>query len=367
MVAQTGALIRHPGTQLVLLRRPVRPAPSLRWRTITRIAARHQAAIAPLKLVGGALAGAFVTLAIMSYLDAPQDTPAVERVRNETIVYRQDRPGVSQGHTYTEQVEATDDLDDDGVPSNYPRTVQTVHFVNPDAPTTLGTITAAARQSIRQALIKVGGFVAFAPKEDAQDGNLKIAIPHKPGSGIMDEVDAYLWDVYERMPIKKDGTGDFTWKDQAAAKRMGVSLEDYVIGGMDPEFREQLFHAGREMDAAGIQWSMLSAFRDDYRQRLASGFKASVGNSLHGGSRRTGGYGHGRAIDVASADGSMEEVWRWFDAHGAKYGLYRPMPGIDPAHIQQRGDWHKIAMSLRETRIRAAAADNKAKVAKAGL
>jgi hypothetical protein len=60
-----------------------------------------------------------------------------------------------------------------------------------------------------------------------------------------------------------------------------------VLGGMDGEFREQLYHAGRAMDAAGLQWSMLSAFRDDYRQSLASGYKASTSNSLHGGSRRT--------------------------------------------------------------------------------
>jgi hypothetical protein len=122
------------------------------------------------------------------------------------------------------------------------------------------------------------------------------------------------------------------------------------------------------MDAAGLQWSLLSAFRDDYRQALASGFKARVGNSLHGGSRRTGGYGHGRAIDVAAIDGSNnDEVWRWFDSHGAKYGLNRPMPGYDPAHVQQRGDWHKIAVALRESRIRTAAADAKSKVAKAGF
>jgi len=89
----------------------------------------------------------------------------------------------------------------------------------------------------------------------------------------MDQVDDYLWEVYQRVPIKKDGIGDFTWKDRRRPKHMGLCLQDYVIGGMDPEFREQLYHAGRAMDAAGLQWSMLSAFRDDYRQGLASGYK----------------------------------------------------------------------------------------------
>jgi hypothetical protein len=44
-----------------------------------------------------------------------------------------------------------------------------------------------------------------------------------------------------------------------------MSIQDYVIGGMDADFREQLYHAGRAMDSNGINWSMLSAFRDDYR------------------------------------------------------------------------------------------------------
>jgi hypothetical protein len=172
----------------------------------------------------------------------------------------------------------------------------------------------------------------------------------KPPGGAVDEVEEYLWDVYQRAPVKRDSGGDFTWKDQAAAKRLGMSLSTYVIGGMDPDFREQLYHAGKAMDAAGIHWSMLCAFRDDWRQQIASGFKAHAGNSLHGGSRATGGYGHGRAIDVTSADGKDEEVWHWVDAHGARFGLRRPMPGVDPAHIQAGGDWHRVALALREGR-----------------
>jgi hypothetical protein len=193
-----------------------------------------------------------------------------------------------------------------------------------------------------------GAFV-FAPPTRPQSEDS--AAPASKRVGTMDEVDAYLWEVYRRAPIKRDSTGDFTWKDVAAAKRMGLSLQAYVIGGMDPDFREQLYHAGRAMDAAGIPWSMLSAFRDDYRQRIASGLKASTGNSAHGGSARTGGYGHGQAIDVTAADGNDDAVWRWLDAHGAKYGLYRPLPGADPAHTQPRAGWHKLALALRISRL----------------
>jgi hypothetical protein len=46
----------------------------------------------------------------------------------------------------------------------------------------------------------------------------------KSDAGHMDEVDAYLWDVYERTRVKKDNSGDFTWKDPAAAKHMGKTL-----------------------------------------------------------------------------------------------------------------------------------------------
>lgn len=187
----------------------------------------------------------------------------------------------------------------------------------------------------------------------------------------MDPVEQYLWEVYQRKPVKSDSTGDFTWKDQAAAKRLGLSLRAYVIGGMDPDFREQLYHAGHAMDANGLRWSMLSAFRDDYRQGLAAGFKAHGGNSLHGGSRATGGYGYGRAIDITSAEGESEEIWHWIDAHGAKYGLLRPMTRIDPAHIQARGAYHDLAHELREARVKlenklnghTAAAAGKTKVA----
>jgi hypothetical protein len=364
MIAREGAVPRRAA--LYLPRPAAGSAASSRWPSIALIAARHRDVAFPLTLAASALAGALVTSAIMDCQDSSQDskpdgrpeTFALASARSEIVAYRQEnlpqehlpRTGEEQGssqHLDTEQVEASDDLDDESVQSNFPRTVQTVRFVNPDARAGIGAVAATARDSIRQAMVKVEGLVGLGPKADTGGDAVR-----KPSASVMDQVDTYLWDVYRRIAIKKDGTGDFTWKDPAAAKHVHMALKDYVIGGMDPEFREQLYHAGRAMDAAGLQWSMLSAFRDDYRQGLASGFKASVGNSLHGGSRRTGGYGHGRAIDITGPEGKESDVWHWIDAHGAKYGLHRPLPGADPAHIQQRGDWHKIALALREGRIR---------------
>jgi hypothetical protein len=235
---------------------------------------------------------------------------------------------------------------EDFLTTSLTKTVRTVSFVRPPAQEA-----AAARPRFP---------VAFS-LASVDSRAVDLDKPGVTGKGVAkefdDEVSQYLWDVYERSPTKKDGSGDFTWKDPAAAKRVGMSLPKYVIGGMDPDFREQLYHAGRAMDADGIRWSILSAFRDDYRQRIASGIKASGGNSLHGGSRRTGGYGHGQAVDVAAADdGDMSDVWQWIDKHGAKYGLFRPMPGYDPAHIQSRGEWRKLAASLRQARIKEAKA-----------
>jgi hypothetical protein len=359
-------------TALYLPRRPARFT-TFCPQSIALVAARHRNRTFPLTLGASALVGALVTSATIEKpavgrQEVKLETIRLATVRNETVVYRQERPPQPNAdqdhseHSYTEQIEASDQVEDNDAPSNFPRSVQIVRFVNPGAPVEIGEMT-TPRESIREALIKVGGFVAFRPKEDAgiadEEGS---TLPRKQAGSIMDQVDDYLWEVYQRVAIKKDGTGDFTWKDPAAAKHMGLSLQDYVIGGMDPEFREQLYHAGRAMDAAGLQWSMLSAFRDDYRQGLASGYKAGVSNSLHGGSRRTGGYGHGRATDITGPDGRESEVWKWIDDHGAKYGLHRPLPKADPAHVQQRGDWHKIALELRESRTRSAAS-NKAKVA----
>ncbi len=173
---------------------------------------------------------------------------------------------------------------------------------------------------------------------------------------IMNEVNQYLWTVYERSPIKRDGSGDFTWKDVAAAARLGMSLGDYVIRGMDPDFRELLYRAGLAMDAAGVRWTILSGFRDDYRQGLASGYKARIDNSLHGGSAATGGYGHGCAVDIADPDHKSDTLWKWLDANetqvvGLDLGLQRPFPGYDPAHVLPRGAWHELAEAVRHERL----------------
>jgi len=133
---------------------------------------------------------------------------------------------------------------------------------------------------------------------------------------------------------------DFTWKDPAAAQKVGMSVKDYVIGGMDRGFKLKLFRALRMIDDAGFMPGITSAFRDDYRQSIAAGHKAASDSSFHGGSRR-GGYGHGLAIDLVSVKGetrlqrfaASEVLWKWVDAHETELGVGRPYLDRDPPHV----------------------------------
>ena len=206
-----------------------------------------------------------------------------------------------------------------------------------------------------------------APSEE--DLKPVVRVVETPNECLVAEIciDDYLWSFYERTPkvdtnkvtarikttVKKKGktrtvtktfikyvVGDFTWKDPIAAQRAGMSLKDYVIGGMDRRFKLKLYHALRAMDDAGLMPGITSAFRDDYRQAIASGNKAASDSSFHGGSRR-GGYGHGLAADLVSVKGetrmerwaSTVELWKWIDAREKELGIGRPYLDRDPPHV----------------------------------
>jgi hypothetical protein len=133
---------------------------------------------------------------------------------------------------------------------------------------------------------------------------------------------------------------DFAWKDPKAAEHANMPLMDYVIGGMDKSFKQKLFRTLLAAEAAGLSPGITSAFRDDYRQSIASGLKAASDRSYHGGSSR-GGYGHGMAADIVSTRGdnraqrwaSTEVLWKWVDANGKALGIGRPYLGRDPPHV----------------------------------
>jgi hypothetical protein len=180
-------------------------------------------------------------------------------------------------------------------------------------------------------------------------------------------IDRYLWELYQRTPKedtvkeherrkvtvrKRNKTvtvtrdfvklvpEDFAWKDPKAAEKAGMPILDYVIGGMDRSFKLKLYYTLRAAEQAGLSPGITSAFRDDYRQSIASGLKAATDRSYHGGSFR-GGYGHGLAADVVSVKGgtqaerwtATESLWKWIDAHGKEFGIGRPYLDRDPPHL----------------------------------
>jgi hypothetical protein len=180
-------------------------------------------------------------------------------------------------------------------------------------------------------------------------------------------VDHYLFELYQRsakldahkvherrkVKVKRKGklvtvtrrvtkvvSEDFTWKDPHAAEKAGMSLMDYVIGGMDRDFKLRLTHALRVAEKEGHAPGITSGFRDDYRQAIASGTKAASNRSYHGGSLR-GGYGHGLAVDIVSTKGATRKerwvttdiLWNWIDANGQQFGVGRPYLKRDPPHV----------------------------------
>ena len=205
-------------------------------------------------------------------------------------------------------------------------------------------------------------------------------------------VDRYLWALYQRTPkedtikvherrkvtVKKKGKTvtvtrsftklvdqDFTWKDPKAAEKAGMPMMDYVIGGMDRSFKLKLFHTLHAAEQAGLSPGITSAFRDDYRQSIASGLKAATDRSYHGGSFR-GGYGHGLAADVVSVKGatraqrwiSTESLWKWIDAHGKEFGIGRPYLDKDPPHLAPI-DGKEYAAHRRGTKAQHAESESK--------
>ena len=161
-------------------------------------------------------------------------------------------------------------------------------------------------------------------------------------------------------------------------RKIGMPMMDYVIGGMDRSFKLKLFHTLHAAEQAGLSPGITSAFRDDYRQSIASGLKAASDRSYHGGSFR-GGYGHGLAADIVSVKGgtkaerwvSTEALWKWIDANGKQYGIGRPYLDRDPPHVapidgkeyaSRRGDESSTRGSaVKKSKRLAARADRSAK------
>ena len=254
--------------------------------------------------------------------------------------------------------------------------------------------------------------VATASTPDADPKDIKDAVSSIEILGeclVADPcIDQYLWALYQRTPkedtikvderrrvtVKRKGKTatvtktftklvdeNFAWKDPKAAEKAGLSMMDYVVGGMDRSFKLKLFYALHAAEEAGFAPGITSAFRDDYRQSIASGLKAASDRSYHGGSSH-GGYGHGLAADIVSVKGetraqrsvSTENLWKWIDAHERDFGVGRPYLDRDPPHVapidgkefaSHRGTKAAHAVSAAKERKVSAAKERKER--KAGL
>lgn len=236
-------------------------------------------------------------------------------------------------------------------------------------PGSAGTALPDPREVVPQATPPVRLVSLFRSDPSEEDLKPAVRVVETPNECLVVEicVDDYLWSFYERTPkvdtnkvkqrvkatVRKKGktrtvtrtvtkyvVADFTWKDPIAAQKAGMSVKDYVIGGMDRGFKLKLYHTLRAMDDAGLMPGITSAFRDDYRQSIASGNKAASDSSYHGGTRR-GGYGHGLAADLVSVKGetrlqrfaSTVELWKWIDAREKELEIGRPYLDRDPPHV----------------------------------
>ena len=110
--------------------------------------------------------------------------------------------------------------------------------------------------------------VAMGPTDPVQNAARQAIGSGTPDACLNSDVciDQYLWSLYERTPkfdtvkmeerikmkVKNKGktrtvvktlikyvTEDFAWKDPKAAQKAGMSLKDYVIGGMDRELQTE--------------------------------------------------------------------------------------------------------------------------------
>jgi len=164
------------------------------------------------------------------------------------------------------------------------------------------------------------------------------ALPQERTLSALEEADALLWFVYERTP--KADPKDFAWKDPFVAKKIGMSLKEFVIGGMQERYRLKLASMILAMWHDGLDVGLSSCFRNDERQKMVEARRKNPpADTYHGGSAR-GGYGNGRACDMVYIRPTWEErikrnprIWAWVDKHGREFGLGRPFPKGDPMHV----------------------------------
>jgi rare lipoprotein A (peptidoglycan hydrolase) len=127
MIVPTVAVLRCPPALYLPARAGIRLASRFRWpaAALDTIGCRNAFGLA-----AGVFACAAAVFAIMSYQDRQQEPVALTSVSNQTIAFRQKQ----QTYPRAGQAKAVDEQEgtDAAVPSNYPRLVRTLRFLNPD-------------------------------------------------------------------------------------------------------------------------------------------------------------------------------------------------------------------------------------------
>jgi rare lipoprotein A (peptidoglycan hydrolase) len=127
MIVPTAAVLRCPPALYLPARAGIRFARRFRWpaAALDTIGCRNAFGLA-----AGVFACAAAVFAVMSYQDRQQEPVALTSVNNQTIAFRQKQPIYPRAG----QAEAVDEQEgaEAAAPSNYPRLVRTLRFLNPD-------------------------------------------------------------------------------------------------------------------------------------------------------------------------------------------------------------------------------------------
>ncbi|KKW24129.1 MAG: hypothetical protein UY67_C0010G0018 [Candidatus Kaiserbacteria bacterium GW2011_GWA2_52_12] len=187
--------------------------------------------------------------------------------------------------------------------------------------------------------------------------------------GAYNSVNNFLWDQIFNSPYayaRIDSTGDFTWKDIAAALNSGRSVRDEVLN-MNKELKIALYGAGKAMIADGLKPGGLAFYRDaNNRPSVERGpgiVAAAPKNSQHyaGGVGNAADIGSARVVprpsNLTSAQreanddargAENQSVWNWLAKNGSKYNLRANFIGNDPAHVQPAGNSKIYAQQQRQ-------------------
>ena len=179
--------------------------------------------------------------------------------------------------------------------------------------------------------------------------------------------DRYLWALYQRtrkedtvkektpkeVTVKRKGKmvtvtrtvtqvvdEDFGWKDPKAADHAGMTMTDYVIGGMDRDFKLQAVPSDarrrtgrpvtRHHQRIPRQLSPVDRKRAEGRRRPLLPWRQLARRLRSRACRR---YRQRQWRDARAAPGVERNLWNWVDKHGKDYGIGRPYHDRDPPHV----------------------------------